>query len=87
MKRSLVCYGFAMHRQLVAGVALTMLLGVPARSADMLPRKAPPVPAPFSWTGGYIGISAGGAWGTYDNSTSTAFTSGGYFPMLRLRRR
>jgi outer membrane immunogenic protein len=53
----------------------------------MLPRKAPPVPAPFSWTGGYIGISAGGAWGTYDNSTSTAFTSGGYFPMLRLRRR
>jgi outer membrane immunogenic protein len=46
-----------------------------AIAAD-LPLKAPPAPAPtaFNWTGYYVGLNAGAAWG--DNSTSCAFTPG-----------
>lgn len=47
------------------------LVGTPALAADM-PLKAPP-PAPIAtWTGFYIGANAGGAWGSFDPSTTTA---------------
>jgi outer membrane immunogenic protein len=48
--------------------ALTGLLAAPAMAADMavrMPTKAspPPVAAPINWTGFYIGVNAGYAWG------------------------
>lgn len=68
-----------MKINLLAGVAITALLTGAASAADMRLLQAPP-PAPFTWTGGYAGITAGGAWGTYDTTTSTVFSPGGYFP-------
>jgi opacity protein-like surface antigen/outer membrane protease len=67
-------------KHLLAGVAFTALLAGSATAADMRPIKAPPLPAPFTWTGGYVGLTAGGAWGAYDTTTSTALSPGGYFP-------
>jgi opacity protein-like surface antigen len=70
-----------METKHLAGAAFTALLGGSAAAADrVLPLKTPPAPAPFNWTGGYVGITAGGAWGTYDTTTSTALSPGGYFP-------
>jgi outer membrane immunogenic protein len=69
--------GTLMKRNIVGGLAVSALLVVASLStaiaADM-PLKAapsPPVPA-YSWTGFYIGGTAGGAFGSFDPSTSTA---------------
>ena len=64
----------------VKGLVLaTFAIGGPAVAADM-PLKAPPPPPPvFSWTGFYIGVNGGGAWGHSDLSTSTVFSPTGYF--------
>ncbi len=70
-----------MRGLLVKGFVLTTLaMGGPALAAD-LPLKAPaPMVAPaFSWTGFYIGVNGGGAWGHSDVSTSTVFSPTGYF--------
>jgi outer membrane immunogenic protein len=50
---------------LLAGVALTALLGGAASAAD-IPVKARPYgpPPAFTWTGFYIGAHVGGGWGT-----------------------
>ena len=48
---------------LTAAAFLACLSGV--RAADM-PLKAVPVAPPPTWTGFYIGINGGGAWGTVD---------------------
>jgi outer membrane immunogenic protein len=40
-----------------------------AVAADM-PVKAPPIAAPFSWSGCYIGGNVGGAWGDIDQTVS-----------------
>ena len=58
-----------MKRSLLAGVASVGLFAGTAGAAD-LPAAAT-VAAPFDWTGGYIGITAGGAWGAFDTTTST----------------
>jgi len=53
---------------LVAALAGLMVAGT-AQAADM-PVKAPPraaAPAPFSWSGLYIGGHVGGAWGTVES--------------------
>jgi len=51
-----------MKKQLLSSVALAALMVTAALAAD-LPRKAPayvpPAPPPFSWTGFYVGASAG----------------------------
>jgi len=41
-------------------------------SAADLPRKAPvaPAPAPYNWTGFYVGVNAGYTWGDWDASSS-----------------
>jgi outer membrane immunogenic protein len=51
-----------------------------AGAADM-PVKAAPIapPSAYSWTGFYIGATAGGAWGNFDPQTSTVFSPTGYF--------
>jgi outer membrane immunogenic protein len=49
----------------VAIVALTAVGAIAAQAADLPTRKeAPPVfvPPPFTWTGFYIGVNAGGIW-------------------------
>ena len=43
-------------------VAVATMGGSAAMAADM-PLKAPPPPPVFSWTGCYVGIQGGGAWG------------------------
>lgn len=40
--------------------------------------KAPP-PVAYSWTGFYIGGVAGGAWGTFNATTTVSAPEGGYF--------
>ena len=53
-----------MKKLLIAGAALAALIGTPALAADM-PLKAPLPAAPaWSWTGFYLGLNGGGAWGT-----------------------
>lgn len=66
----------------LAVLAAVLAFSGPAFAADLtLPVKAPPPPATpvYSWTGFYIGGNAGGAWGSFDPSSTTTFTPGGYF--------
>jgi outer membrane immunogenic protein len=53
-----------MKRQLLAGVAITALLGGSALAADM-PVKAPPLPGcpGCNWNGFYVGVNVGGSIG------------------------
>jgi outer membrane immunogenic protein len=65
-----------MKKLLIAGVALTALIGTPVLAADMA-LKAPPPPAPvFSWSGCYLGVNAGLGWGRDTNGFGTAVISG-----------
>ncbi len=60
-----------------AGVAFNALIASPSMATDLPQFKEPPPSPPlFSWTGFYVGITAGGAWGSYDPRTSTI--GGGY---------
>ena len=59
-----------MRRVLLSTISLLALSGVTAMAAD-LPRAAPAYKAPvavpmYNWTGGYIGINGGYAWGESD---------------------
>src|ERR1051325_7239008 len=53
-----------MKKLAIAAVAGSALLTgiVTASAADMAVKAAPMAPAPFSWTGFYIGANVGGAW-------------------------
>jgi outer membrane immunogenic protein len=71
-----------MKKILLGSVALAALLAGPALAADMRAPvyKAPPPAVPvFSWTGVYIGLNAGGAWGRSD-ATFTPTGLLGVFP-------
>lgn len=74
-----------MKNLLLACAAVATLFGIEsARAADMEPKAAPVYKAPamtpaYSWTGFYVGGTAGGAWGSFDPTTSTVFTSTGFF--------
>lgn len=62
-----------MKKLLLATVGVIALSVTAAQAADLsrrpMPAKAPAyVEPPFSWTGFYIGINGGGAWGTSDFS-------------------
>jgi outer membrane immunogenic protein len=74
-----------MHRYLVATVA-ALALGIGAASAaDLAPQPAPvyakaPMMAPaYNWTGFYVGGNVGAADGSFDPTTSTVFSSVGWF--------
>ncbi|MBX6328229.1 MAG: porin family protein [Pseudolabrys sp.] len=67
-----------MKKKLLLATAGVIALGVTAASAADLgrraaPYKAPPYqPPPFSWTGFYVGINGGGAWGRSDYSAGVS---------------
>jgi outer membrane immunogenic protein len=69
-----------MRRNLLASTALTTstTLITGAALAANLPLKAPPAPAPipFSWTGCYVGLNAGGASTSIDHGLALAFEDG-----------
>lgn len=78
-----------MKRILMAGLGMLALIAAPASAADRPIYKAPPYVAPiFSWTGCYIGVQGGWAWGTShhdfsngapsDNSQTDGFLGGGH---------
>src|SRR5689334_8931048 len=53
---------------LVSAAALVVGLTGTASAADLMPVKAPPMPAPvWSWTGFYVGAHVGGAFGTIES--------------------
>lgn len=56
-----------MKKFLAAGLAAAAFCGAPALAADM-PVKAPAAPPMFNWTGFYVGVNAGGAWGRESES-------------------
>jgi len=67
-----------------AVIALSTALGIGVAFAADLPAraytKAPPMIAPvYDWSGFYLGVNAGGAWGQFDPTTSTVFSPTGYF--------
>jgi len=64
-----------MIKSLISATGLSFALATSAFAADLPSRKAPvyiPPPAPAVWTGFYVGLNAGGGWGT---STSAYTTS------------
>ena len=65
-----------MYKITAYAAAIAALIGAPAFAADM-PVKAPPrpvaVPVAYSWTGFYVGLNGGGAWGTFHATTTTDF--------------
>ena len=73
----------------VAAAALTVATAVAAQAADLPTRKEAPapvfVPPPFTWTGFYVGLNAGGIWSS-GSRNATLFDPGaavflsGYFP-------
>jgi outer membrane immunogenic protein len=68
-----------MKKLLVAGIAAAAFCAAPALAADM-PVKAPPPPvvAPaYSWTGFYIGVHAGAAWGLQNDPHFSQTPNGG----------
>jgi opacity protein-like surface antigen len=64
--------------RLLAGVASIALFAGHAMAADVL-TVAPSAPAPSRWTGGYVGVSAGGAWGAFGTATSTPVNPSNFF--------
>lgn len=61
-----------MYKPLLVAAAGAVLAATPALAADLPPSpplyKAPPMPAPMSWTGFYIGGDIGGSWAHTDSS-------------------
>ena len=67
-----------------AAAALIVATAVAAQAADLPTRKEAPapvyVPPPFSWTGFYVGVNAGGLWSTGNTTVNAYFPSGiGYY--------
>lgn len=66
-----------------AAVALTVAGAVAAQAADLPTKKEPVapiyVPPPFTWTGFYVGVNAGGLFSS-GNGNSTLYSEG--FPIL-----
>lgn len=57
----------------VALAAAVLAFGTIASAAP----RVPPPPPPYNWTGFYIGGTAGGAWGSFNPSSSTVTVPGG----------
>jgi outer membrane immunogenic protein len=75
-----------MMRTAMAGLAFLALAAAPASAADLprhsMPYKAPAyVPTAYNWTGFYLGLQGGGAWGDsrWSNFGISNSPSGGLF--------
>ncbi len=73
----------------VAAAALIVATAVAAQAADLPTRKEAPapvfVPPPFTWTGFYVGVNAGGIWSSGSRNATLYYPAGdaflsGYFP-------
>lgn len=69
----------------VLATATLGLLGSSAFAADLPTRKGPPiapvyVPPPFTWTGFYVGLNAGGGWASRSNNNNLGFPFFGAVP-------
>ncbi len=74
-----------MNTLCLASITAVAIMGCAAASAADLPRKAPayappPPPAPFNWTGFYVGGHLGGDWGTkeWSNEVDPTGSSPGF---------
>ncbi len=69
----------------VAVAALTAVGAVAAQAADLPTRKEAPapvfVPPPFTWTGFYVGVNAGGIWPSGSRSASLVAPAAFAFPL------
>ena len=68
----------------IAAGAISLLAGS-ALAADLPTRKGPPiapvyVPPPFTWTGFYAGVNAGGGWASRNNNNNLGFPFVGAVP-------
>src|SRR6266851_2914693 len=55
--------GVVIMKKLLIGSFVALTMGGSAAIAADMPLKAPPPPVVWSWTGCYVGIEGGGAWG------------------------
>src|ERR1700730_10598278 len=54
-------------KKLLLGTAMSLAMVASASAADMYVKAAPPA---FSWTGCYVGVAGGAAWGQSNQSTN-----------------
>jgi outer membrane immunogenic protein len=76
-----------MKKSLLGGLVLSLTMGGAAMAADMAVKARPYVAPAFSWTGCYIGVEGGGAWGRSKHSGVTApgfGTVGDFTPYFNL---
>ena len=72
--------GAYIMRKFLLGTAMALATGSGAIAADLAPvLKAPAYSPAYNWTGWYIGLNAGGAWGRFNAATTTIFSPTGYF--------
>jgi outer membrane immunogenic protein len=74
-----------MKKLLISSIATLGLLGTSASAADMAVKASPPAPvaAPWSWTGFYVGVNAGGSIGrntTNNNTQNISIPAGENLP-------
>src|SRR5215216_1977441 len=62
-------------RKLLLATAAAALLSTPTLAADLAPAPVEPAPVymPFTWTGFYVGVHAGYAWGDEDDDLDGRF--------------
>jgi opacity protein-like surface antigen len=76
-------------KKFLLGLIGAIAVAAPVAAADPPARaytKAPAYIDPAShWTGFYVGLNAGGAWGHSDATTTTVFSPTGFFDRHRRR--
>jgi len=67
-------------RKLLLATAAAVLLSTPTLAADLAPAPVEPAPVymPFSWTGFYVGVHAGYAWGDVEDDLDDRFEENGH---------
>src|ERR1700730_12687662 len=68
-------------KKLLLGLVGVVAFAGPVAAADLPARtytRAPYVDPAYHWTGFYLGVNAGGAWGRSDAATTTIFSPKGY---------